>query len=122
VNEVRWDCELLVANGGGRRDKLGRRSYAAARRSGQEQRSAGLTRSARPAAELQNPEVQAELNGAFASASGSVLPVASSARFRRRVRVQANRPRASRLRANGVRAVQEQCAGDATGRGDPAGG
>jgi hypothetical protein len=36
--------------------------------------------------------------------------------------VQRNRPRASGLRASGVRAVQEQCAGDATGRGDPAGG
>jgi hypothetical protein len=36
--------------------------------------------------------------------------------------VQGNGPRVSRLRANGVRAVQEQCAGDATGRGDPAGG
>jgi hypothetical protein len=36
--------------------------------------------------------------------------------------VQGNRPCASRLRASGVRAVQEQCAGDATGRGDPAGG
>jgi hypothetical protein len=48
--------------------------------------------------------------------------VAGSARFRRHVRVQGNGPRASRLRASGVRAVQEQCAGDATGRGDPAGG
>jgi hypothetical protein len=36
--------------------------------------------------------------------------------------VQGNGPRASRLRASGVRAVQEQCAGDATGHGDPAGG
>jgi hypothetical protein len=36
--------------------------------------------------------------------------------------VQGNGPRASRSRASGVRAVQEQCAGDATGRGDPAGG
>jgi hypothetical protein len=36
--------------------------------------------------------------------------------------VQGNGPRASRLRASGVRAVQEQCAGDATGRVDPAGG
>jgi hypothetical protein len=36
--------------------------------------------------------------------------------------VQGNGPRASRLRASGVRTVQEQCAGDATGRGDPAGG
>jgi hypothetical protein len=55
----------------------------------------------------------------FASASGSVLPVAGSARFRRRVRVQGNRPRASRLRASGVRAAQEQCAGDATRHGSP---
>jgi hypothetical protein len=60
--------------------------------------------------------------GASADASGSVLPVAGSARFSRRVRVQDNRPRASRLWASGVRAVQEQCAGDATGRDDPAGG
>jgi hypothetical protein len=36
--------------------------------------------------------------------------------------VQGNRSRASRLRASGVRAVQEQCAGDTTGHGDPAGG
>jgi hypothetical protein len=36
--------------------------------------------------------------------------------------MQGNGPRASRLRASGVRAVQEQCAGVATGRGDPAGG
>jgi hypothetical protein len=36
--------------------------------------------------------------------------------------VQDNGPRTSRLRASGVRAVQEQCAGDATGRDDPAGG
>jgi hypothetical protein len=34
--------------------------------------------------------------------------------------VQGNRPCASKLRVNGVRVVQEQCAGDATGRGDPA--
>jgi hypothetical protein len=46
---------------------------------------------------------------------------ANSVRFRRRVRVQGNRPRASRLRASGVGAVQEQCAGDATRHGDPAG-
>jgi hypothetical protein len=45
--------------------------------------------------------------GASAGASGSVLPVAGSARFRRRVRVQGNRPHASRLRASGVRAEQE---------------
>jgi hypothetical protein len=55
---------------------------------------------------------------ASADASESVLPVAGSARFRRRVRVQGNGPRASRLRASGVRAVQEQCTGDATGRGE----
>jgi hypothetical protein len=55
---------------------------------------------------------------ASADASESVLPVAGSARFRRRVRVQGNGPRASRLRASGVRAVQEQCTGDATRRGD----
>jgi hypothetical protein len=58
----------------------------------------------------------------FASASRSVLPVASSARFRRHVRVQGNGPRASKLRASGVRAVQEQRVGDATRHGDPAGG
>jgi hypothetical protein len=50
------------------------------------------------------------------------LPVAGSARFRRRVCVQGNRPRVSRLRASGVRAIREQCAGDATERGDPAEG
>jgi hypothetical protein len=36
--------------------------------------------------------------------------------------MQGNRPRASKLKASGVRAVQEQCAGDATKRGGPAGG
>jgi hypothetical protein len=36
--------------------------------------------------------------------------------------VQGNRPRVSGFRASGVRAVREQCAGDATGRGGPAGG
>jgi hypothetical protein len=45
-----------------------------------------------------------------------------SALFRRRVRVQDNRPRASRLRASGVRAGREQRAGDVTRRGGPAGG
>jgi hypothetical protein len=60
--------------------------------------------------------------GASADASESVLPVAGSARFHRRVRVQGNRPRVSKLRANGVRAEQEQHAGDATRRGDPTGG
>jgi hypothetical protein len=54
--------------------------------------------------------------------SGSVLPVASLARFRRRVCVQGNRPRASRLRARGVGAEQEQRAGDVTRRDGPAGG
>jgi hypothetical protein len=39
---------------------------------------------------------------------------ANSVRFRRRVRVQGNRPRASRLRASGVRVIQEQRAGDVT--------
>jgi hypothetical protein len=38
------------------------------------------------------------------------------------VRVQGNRPRASRLRASDVRAEREQRVGDATGRGDSAGG
>jgi hypothetical protein len=60
--------------------------------------------------------------GASASASGSVLPATGSARFRRRVRVQGNRPRTNKLRASGVRAQREQRAGDATRRGDPAGG
>jgi hypothetical protein len=60
--------------------------------------------------------------GASASASGSVLPVAGSARFRRRVRVQSNRPRASRLRARGAGAEQEQRAGNGTRRDGPAGG
>jgi hypothetical protein len=58
---------------------------------------------------------------ASAGASGSVLPVAGSARFRRRVRVQGNRPRASRLGAIGAGSEQEQRAGDATTRGDPKG-
>jgi hypothetical protein len=37
-----------------------------------------------------------------ADASESVLPVASSARFRKRERVQDDRPRASRSRAKGM--------------------
>jgi hypothetical protein len=44
------------------------------------------------------------------------------ARFHRRVHVQGNRPRASRLGASGVRAERERSTGDATRRGDPAGG
>jgi hypothetical protein len=36
--------------------------------------------------------------------------------------MQGNRPSASKLRASGVRAEREQRVGDATGRGDPAGG
>jgi hypothetical protein len=48
--------------------------------------------------------------------------VAGLARFRRRVRVQGNRPRTSRLRARGARAEHEQRAGDVTRRGGPAGG
>jgi hypothetical protein len=59
---------------------------------------------------------------ASADASGSVLLVAGLARFRKRVRVQGNRPRASRLRVSGVRAEREQRTGDATRRGGPAGG
>jgi hypothetical protein len=51
--------------------------------------------------------------GASAGASGSVLPVAGSARFRERVRVQGNRPRASRLRANGAGAEWERRPGAA---------
>jgi hypothetical protein len=58
--------------------------------------------------------------GASTGASGSVLPVAGSVRFRRRVRVQGNRPCASRLRASGVRAERERRTGDATKRGGPA--
>jgi hypothetical protein len=49
------------------------------------------------------------------------LPVAGLARFCRRVRVQDNRPRASKWRASGVRAEREQHAGGATRRDDPAG-
>jgi hypothetical protein len=48
--------------------------------------------------------------------------VAGSARSRRRVRGQGNRPRASRLKARGAGAEQEQRAGDATRRDGPAGG
>jgi hypothetical protein len=47
---------------------------------------------------------------------------ANSVHFRRCVRVQGNRPRASRLRASSMRAVQEQRTGDATRHGDPTGG
>jgi hypothetical protein len=66
-------------------------------------------------------EVWAELDWRVRGCERSVLPVADSARFRRRMRVQGNGPRASRLRASGVKAVHEQCAGDATRRGDPVG-
>jgi hypothetical protein len=43
-----------------------------------------------------------------ADASESVLPVADSARFCRRVRMQSNRPRASKLEADGVEVEQER--------------
>jgi hypothetical protein len=46
---------------------------------------------------------------------------ANSVRFHRRVRVQDNRPRASKWRASGVRAEREQHARGATRRDDPAG-
>jgi hypothetical protein len=74
------------------------------------------------AAELQDPEVRAELNRRVREYERKCLPVTGSARFRRRVRMQGNRPRTNRLRANGVRAVQEQCARDVTRCGNPAGG
>jgi hypothetical protein len=45
--------------------------------------------------------------------------MADSARFRRRVRVQDNRSRASRLKASGVRAEQKRRTRDAIRRGDP---
>jgi hypothetical protein len=48
--------------------------------------------------------------------------VAGSARFHRRVRVQGNRPRTSRLKASGVRARREQRVRNATRRSGPAGG
>jgi hypothetical protein len=82
-----------------------RRSHGAARhdelpppmqRSKQEQRDAGSTRDAGL--------------------------TANSVRFRRRVRMQGNRPRACRLGAIGVGAEQKRCTGDATKCGDPAGG
>jgi hypothetical protein len=60
--------------------------------------------------------------GASAGASGSVLPVAGSARFCRRVRVQGNRPRASRLKARGTGAERERRTRAAARRGGPAGG
>jgi hypothetical protein len=46
--------------------------------------------------------------GVSAGANGSVLPATGSARSRRHVRVQGNRPRASRLRASGVKAERER--------------
>jgi hypothetical protein len=60
--------------------------------------------------------------GASAGASGSVLPVAGSARFRGCARVQGNRPRASRLRASGAGADRERSTGAAARYGGPAGG
>jgi hypothetical protein len=71
------------------------------------------------AAELQDPEVRAELNWRVHECERKCLPVADSARFRRRVRVQDNRPRASRLKASGVRVEQKWRTGDAIRRGDP---
>jgi hypothetical protein len=53
---------------------------------------------------------------ASADASGSVLLVAGLARFCRRVCVQGNRPRASRLGAVGAGAEQKRRTGDATRR------
>jgi hypothetical protein len=47
---------------------------------------------------------------------------AGSVRFRRRVRMQGNQPRACRLGAVDVGAEQKRRTGDATKRGDPAGG
>jgi hypothetical protein len=55
-------------------------------------------------------------------ASRSVLPAADSIRFRRRVHMQGNRPRACRLGAVGAGAEQKRRTGDATKRGGPAGG
>jgi hypothetical protein len=46
--------------------------------------------------------------GASADASGSVLQVASSARFCRRVRMQSNRPRANKLETDDVEAERER--------------
>jgi hypothetical protein len=79
---------------------------------------ADMARRARGKAAKRRRRSERIWTSASADASESVLPVAGSARFRRRVRVQGNGPRASRLRASGVRAVQEQCTGDATRRGD----
>jgi hypothetical protein len=45
-----------------------------------------------------------------------------SVRFRRRMRMQGNRPRACRLGAVDARAEQKWRTGNATKRGDPAGG
>jgi hypothetical protein len=59
---------------------------------------------------------------ASADASESVLPVAGSVCFRRRVRMQGNRPRACRLGAVGAGAKQKWCTGDATKCSGPAGG
>jgi hypothetical protein len=61
------------------------------------------------ATELQGPEVRAELNRRIRECERSVLPVAGSVRFRSRVRMQGNGPRASKLRDSGVRAEQKQC-------------
>jgi hypothetical protein len=76
--------------------KLGRSSCAAARLSGQEQRGADPTR-------------------------GAGL-TAGSVRFHRRVCMQGNRPRASRLVAVGVGVEREWRTGAATRHGGPAGG
>jgi hypothetical protein len=48
--------------------------------------------------------------------------VAGSTQFRRHVRVQGNRPRASRLRARDAGAKRERCTEAAARRGGPAGG
>jgi hypothetical protein len=73
-------------------------------------------------AELQDPEVRAELNRRvrecerkyFASGRLGLIPQASA-----HARQQITR---EKLRAGGVRVIQEQRAGDATKHGGPAGG
>jgi hypothetical protein len=72
-------------------------------------------------AELQDPKVRVELDWRIHRVRARVFrrrPV----HFRRRVRMQGNRPCASRLGASGAGAERERCTGAAAKRGGPAGG
>jgi hypothetical protein len=72
--------------------------------------------------ELQESEVRAELDWRVRGCERECSAGGRLSSIPQAMRVQDNRPRASRLRASGVRAEREQRAGDVTRHGDPAGG